>query len=121
MYKDKDIEAFFKSEKHHYDDSKEFVSKVQEKLTYYHHYERLAQQLAAEKRHNRNLTIGFLGVSVVAIVLVLTLFELPIMQDICTWLSTVLQIKSIGYVLVCSILGGVFTLLGCSLTRLYYK
>lgn len=121
MYKDKEIEAFFKSEQHHYADGDEFVANLNEKLTYYHHYERLARQLAIEKRRNRNLTIGFLGISAVAIVLVLALFDLPLMQDVCNRLSDVLHVEGIGALMTCTIMGGLFTLLGCLFTRLYYK
>lgn len=77
MKTNKDIQQFFENNKPHFTDSNEFVAKVNGRISQYDQYEVLLAQLKASQKHNKKITIAFLGLSV----LYLALFVLLIAQS----------------------------------------
>lgn len=116
---DRDIEQFFKTEKHSFNDGDEFLARLNGRLTYYHHYESLARQLEAERRRGRYLALGFIGVSLLAIVLVLALLKLPLVLTMAETLSALTGVDNLGMLLLlCAAIGLTFSLTGYIFVKL---
>lgn len=115
---DRYVEQFFKAEKPRPGDGDKFLASLHGRLTYYRHYKIIARQLEAERRRGRYLTLGFLGVSLLAIVLVLALFRLPVVLAAGEFLSSLLGVDNPCVILMCTLLGLTFSLAGCRFAKL---
>lgn len=58
MKKDRELQELFRSGKVHFSDSEEFISRLESRMGYCHHYDILLERLEQERRSRRRLAVA---------------------------------------------------------------
>lgn len=58
MKKDRELQDLFRSGKVHFSDSEEFISRLESRMSYCHHYDILLERLEQERRNRRRLAVA---------------------------------------------------------------
>ncbi len=114
---DNDIRHFFKTHKQSFDDADAFLASLNGRLTYYHHYEILAKMLEAEKRRGRYLALGFIGMSLLAAILILSLLKVPVFMALGNYLKAVSGADNLGIMLLCAVIAAAASVAGCAYVK----
>ncbi len=113
MKKDLQIKAFMQAHQPKPSDEGAFENKLRDKLMYYHHYERLARELEAEKKRNHWLTAAFLVLSFVCLSLLVLLLKQPFIARVSAILVQITGIENTVLWLLLSLYAATITLLAC--------